>query len=692
MIRGLAFVAAFALFAALAILTGPLLVGRAAAQEIDQGADAIPDSLFLARNHEPVSYFTTYNRDLSSGVWTQSLVYRHNTRLISFGLDGSTVTNDGLRGLTNRAVNGDLGGSLTFRATNRWLWALDGRGGVLSNEDDRSKTTRHTNRLQLRTQYTFNISSRFSGMGILFGELQQDQSLGNRTIPGDQYQLIDSTAAPFDTTVFNSHARRDSSFTSGLRDGLSGSVRWVPAPWLEMTGAGAATSIHSSIHTLERHSWGLNPGDVPTYVTESDTTVQAPNGDQRFEVRTNYTGLKRSTASMVVRNLGFDQKYYALNKGSQEHLSKNVRGADFHFDTMPLNGLQMAIDGNLAHSFQEYDLQKNLTSRSNSATMNTALNYWKSEARASIGFQLGRTQSDRQVTQNGTAINRSLSASGGKRVSRRLWLDGAGTISLFSRTYDDTATTTIIEGQKVNVSDRDDVKGSANIGGGYRVSERCSTTVHFSTARTHAVAIHPSSSGGNNVQTTYQMDATLRVQATRTFTILQNYMINANYQIFDYNELNNTLTRIRRIDTTLSDSVFSFAFIRFDHNFWFQDRGAFTREEEGADRTYSVAVETYQQNVSVTVGACPFAGILFTATQSLANTRNYLPSASKTVSTNRNRWNLRIGGSVDRQLPGDMALQGSVQRVSEYTETPADRPAIEFVDYWIATVSLNKDF
>jgi hypothetical protein len=204
------------------------------------------------------------------------------------------------------------------------------------------------------------------------------------------------------------------------------------------------------------------------------------------------------------------------------------------------------------------------------------------------------------------------------------------------------------------------------------------------------VAIAASASGGNNVQTTYQMDATLNLRVTPTFTVFQTYQINANYLIYDYDEPRNTLTRIRRIDTFLSDSLFSFCFVRLAHNFFFQDRGSYSRDEEGGNRTYSVAQELYQQNLSATLGVRPFQGIVLTATQSLANTRNYITSPP--VDTNRNRWNLNLGATVDRPLPGDMTLQGTIQRIDEYTELPNGLPPIDVVDYWIAMVQFSKEF
>lgn len=649
--------------------------GPAAAQDVDV---SIPDSLFMERPKEPVSYVTTYNRDLSSGNWSQSLAYNHTTSRFSFGLTGSSNAIDGLRGLSTQGLAGDLGGNFTFRATNRWIWALDGRGSMNSTEDDRSKTDRRQSRLQLRTQYSFNPLPRLSGVGILFAELQGDQSLASRTIPGQQHVVIDSSVVPPDTTTYRDHASRDSSFTSGLRDGLSGSIRWTPATWLDMTGIGAATSIQSKTKTRTRDFWAVNPGDAATLVTDSLGSSEAPNGDRRFEMRTSFTAIKSLPMNVVLKNSDSDQEFYSLARRGQEHLSYGSRSGVFHVGMAPLAGSQFTIDAGLSRSLREYNLQTNLNSLVRTGTVDVNFTIYRSISRASVGFHVGRTDNERQITQNGLVIDRALTASGARRVSGRLWLDGTGSLSLFSRQYDD------------EVSDRDDVRGYGSAGGGYRVSERCSTTVHFSASRAHAVAIAASASGGNNVQTTYQMDATLNLRVTPTFTVFQTYQINANYLIYDYDEPRNTLTRIRRIDTFLSDSLFSFCFVRLAHNFFFQDRGSYSRDEEGGNRTYSVAQELYQQNLSATLGVRPFQGIVLTATQSLANTRNYITSPP--VDTNRNRWNLNLGATVDRPLPGDMTLQGTIQRIDEYTELPNGLPPIDVVDYWIAMVQFSKEF
>jgi len=79
------------------------------------------------------------------------------------------------------------------------------------------------------------------------------------------------------------------------------------------------------------------------------------------------------------------------------------------------------------------------------------------------------------------------------------------------------------------------------------------------------------------------------------------------------------------------------------------------------------------------------------ATQSLGNSRNYF-YAPRAPETNRNRWNLNLTATIDRTLPGDLNLQGSVQRIGEYTEADEKLPRRDEVNYWLAVASLQKNF
>ena len=53
---------------------------------------------------------------------------------------------------------------------------------------------------------------------------------------------------------------------------------------------------------------------------------------------------------------------------------------------------------------------------------------------------------------------------------------------------------------------------------------------------------------------------------------------------------------------------------------------------------------------------------------------------------------LNLGMDVTRSLPGAMSLQGSVQRIDEYTEGRDGGPILDPIGYWIAGVTFTKDF
>ena len=659
----------------LVTLALPVTVGIEIAEAQDL---AVADSVFVAKPAEPIVYTTTYDRSVSSGTWSNYLSYYHTTNRATFGIDANINTLEAIRGLQANGSDGSFTGRINLRATNHWIWSVDGTFMMFSNSDDLSSTDRRQNRLQARTQYNLNPLPQLSAVGILFSEFQEEQSLGARSIPGSPKLVIDNSVVPPDTTTYRAHTTRDSSYTSGRRDGVSGSLRWTPTPSLEIKGSGTGTYLGSKTRTLTRDFYAINPGEGATLRLDSLGVSKAPNGDRRFDAGIAFKGIPRGAMTLSLNNADGDQEYYLLTKRDQEHLSYGSRGGAFHIEHAPFPGAQVSLDGAMSRSLREYVLQKNLNSLVNSRTLMGTFMINKPESRASLGFQLGRTRNDRQVTQNGRVINRAMNLAAATRVTRRLWLDTNGSVTLYSRIYDD------------KISDRDDVRGYVNAGGGYAVSPRCSTSVHFSTNRSHTVAIDPGSSGGNNVQTTYQMDALLNLRVSKSLTIVQNYQINANYLIYDYDEPRNTLTRIRRIDTTLSDSLFSFGFLKLTHNFFFQDRGAYSRATGEDIRTYSVAQQLYQQNVGVTLGVRPVPGITLSATQSLANTRNYFLTGGQ--DTNRNRWNLNLSGVVDRDLPGDMTLHGSVQHIGEYTEKPSYLPSAEVVDYWLAGATFTKSF
>ena len=639
-----------------------LLPAKAAAQDDTGEAGFIPDSVFVTKERQPIPYMTNYDRNLSRGAWMQSLSYGLQTRRIVFNASGEATTVDGLRGLSTDGLEAGVQGSLTYRATNRWLWALDGTFASVSQDDDRSSTDQTRNKLQLRTQYMVNPVRNLTALALIFGELQQSQSLGDQNIPDANYAK---------------HAGRDSSHTSGTKSGASGNLTWRPVRTLEVQGSAGLNRFRQVTNTLRRDLFLDGPAGADSSV-DSTTQSKTPNADERFESSVRFTGVRGLDATVRVKGSESDQEYYVLVRRGTERASFANKSASFTATHAPSTALLFQLDASAGQSSRTFELQRNLRGRQRTLSGGAGMNLNRLNARASARLDVGRSENDQQQSQNGTTISRTLGVNGSRKITRRLWLDANGTASLFSRSYVD------------KVGDRDDARGYVNVGGGYLVSPRCSTAVHFSVNRTHAVAIQASASGANNVQTAYQMDANLKLRVTNTFSVTQFYQLNANYFIYDYNEQLNSLTRIRRIDTVLADSLFQFAFLRLNHNFFFQDRGAYTRPTGGGDRTYRVAQESYSQNLSVTVGISPLGGVTFLATQSLSNTRNYFSNAA--LNSTRNRWNLNLGMDVMRSLPGAMSIQGSVQRIDEYTEGTAGGPVLDQIGYWIAGVTFTKDF
>jgi hypothetical protein len=257
-------------------------------------------------------------------------------------------------------------------------------------------------------------------------------------------------------------------------------------------------------------------------------------------------------------------------------------------------------------------------------------------------------------------------------------VDGVATASLTSFQYVDS------------ILDQDNARTYANVGGGYRVSDRCSTLVHFSVSRGHSVAIDATRSSNNNVQTTYQMDSALKLGVTPRLSINQIYLLNAVYQIYDFAsaESKNVLSRIRRIDTYVADSLFPFATLQLNHNFLFRDFGSFSKPPGGDQRLYRVASHTYVQTISATVNMKPTTGVLLFVTQSLSNTR--VQSAGPT--TINNRWNLSLGATIDRTIVGNANLNGTVQHIAAYDEQVLPTDPRNEQDDWIAGVTLVKTF
>jgi hypothetical protein len=174
---------------------------------------------------------------------------------------------------------------------------------------------------------------------------------------------------------------------------------------------------------------------------------------------------------------------------------------------------------------------------------------------------------------------------------------------------------------------------------------------------------------------------------------VQLYLINALYQIYDQPEADpkNVLSRIKRIDTTVSDSLLPSVTLSLAHNFLFRDSGSFKRPPGGiGDRVYNVGSETYQQTLTATVNVRPAGGMQFFVAQSLGNTSTrFLSTDTRTVD---NRWNLTFGATVDRPVSDTGSLHGTVQHIGAYTERHDPTDLLKEQNDWIAGISFQKDF
>lgn len=619
-----------------------------------------PDSAFAEGPRSPINYFTSYDLNVSRSSWSQTLSYNHFGQRVSYGADATMNTLQPIRGLETEGKDGSIATRLGIRATNAWLWNVDGLFDMSSNEDPRSSTRRRQNKVQLRTQYSETFFSGLRVSGSAYSELQQEQGLSRKALVAD-------TLA------------RDSTYTSGRRDGISGNLRWAPGPWLEVTGLGTGNWNHLTTKTYQRKFAPVETGGSEL-VGDSLNTSVTPTGDERYEATALFRGIPRTTVWTSLRSKNGSQTMYAFTRRGLDTLSWVDRSANLRIEHSPMENGSFSLEASVARVFRQYSLQKNFNSLGLTHSGSAGFVLFRPASRMQAGFQLTRVRNERQISQNGEILNRALNLGGARRITSRLWLDGTGNASLYSRRYE------------IPAADRDDQRLYANVGGSYRVSSACSTAVHFSATRTHAVAIDAQAAAENNVQTSYQMDAMLRLQVSRTFLIHQNYTINANYFIydFDFQEGRNSLTRIRRIDTFLSDSLFGFAIVRFTHNFLATDRGSYTRSVEDGPRKYGVSQESYLQNVSVTLGVRPFRGLSLNATQSLGNSRNYFYNPSTT--SGQNRWNLNMGAQIDHTFSGGLALQGSIQHIGEFTEQDDRSGPLYEVDYWLAGASLMKSF
>ena len=676
--------------AAAALIACSTLVVTANAQGTE-GTTVSADSPVEQPSPSLLAYDSSYNRDVSTASWTQALSYTLVRGRMSLNANGTSTSIDFPRSPGLGGKNGTIGGVLNFNALRGLVFTLNGSFNRVVSTDILSETSQRQNRLKLSGQYSISPLKGMSLQGVLSSELQRDHGRTIRPLGQERLDSIPRFDAAGVQVGFDSiyvRDQRDSTYMSGRQDGATAKMTWSPKTWLQITTDAAGTQIHSAT-TSQLRDFGRYVGGVPVDVVHG-SGFESPNDSRTYQTRLSYSGIRHATAWANVRGLHNTQGYFDPSlrnfaapghKPGQEKLSLDQRGGTLHVDYAPAKAPSLSLEGNLNRSLSGYLLRTGRSSLVTSRSLQASSGYTPSpRTQANALLTIDRQENERQASGNGVTISRYLQANAAHRVSSRLSLDAAGTVSLTSFQYVDSTL------------DQDNVRTYVNAGGGYVVSARCSTLVHFSTTQGHAVAIDAARSGSNNVQTTYQMDAALRLGVTRTLSITQDYLLNAVYQIYDnaQAEKRNVLSRIRRIDTTISDSIFSLATIRVTHNFLFRDSGSFTKPPGGSSREYNVGNEVYQQTLGATLAITFATGVQVFATQSLSNTRNYFPATKgRTVD---NRWNLAIGATVERTIMGGASLRGSAQHIGAYTESSTPFGPLNEQDDWLAGVTFHKDF
>ena len=640
------------------------------------------DTLFAHPGRSPITYLTTYDRDVSTGTWTQSISYSRARPRVLLGLDGSSNRTAFVNGRGLGSGNGNFSGRLSLLAAKGLTVGANGRFDKIASQDPISRFTQRQNRLMLWSTYLIVPLRGLDMRAILTSEFQQDHTLTLRPLAQEKLRYFTSYNAAGDSVGVDSifvRDQRDSTYMTGRQDGLTTQANWNPSRWLRVTALGAGTRIRPTT-TNNLRDIGRSVGQTQAEHRER-TRYESPNEYLNYETKVAYTGPRGLQSWIKLSRLRSNQQYFDKLSRAQEELSYELDGAVLHAEHSPLRSVQISLDGKLDRTLSDYRVRTSRTSLVTGKTMKGALTYNPSfQTRAALEFDLDEHRNARQSSGNGLNTTHFLQMSGAHRLTARFGMDGVSTISLTSREYENP------------ILDEDNLRTYVNVGGGYQVSSRCSTTVHFSTSRGHRIAIDPTQSGNNNIQSTYQMDATLRLFVTPSVNINQNYNLNAFYQIYDDAgaESKNVLSRIRRIDTVISDSLFPFAQVQLKHNFLYFDTGTFRRRPGEDVRKYSIATRMYQQTLSASVILKPVSGIDLFLIQSLGNTTTTIPaSLTTTIDT---RWNLALGANIDRPILGDAELKGTVQHIAGYTERRDLTDPFHEQDDWYVAASLLKPF
>lgn len=649
-------------------IIAPGLAAVARGQEYDESESVVSDSVFEAGPRSPVSYLSDYTRDQARGNWSQSIGYSRTIKRFALNLSAGTSASEDLLTLGSKSTSGDFTGRVDWRATSRWVLSVDGRFAMSSITDGArsSESEQRRNRIGLQSQYRLEPFRDAKLFLVGSTEFQRDYDLRNteRTIEG-------TSGAPAST-----FGQRDSAFASGRKDAIRSQLDWSPGAWLAFAGKASLSRSRPTTNVLRIQSRTSAAGG--TVVAGRDTIVVHPLDNSALEGRITVAPIRATTLRLFSQRTGTDQSYFDLGQLRVEQFSNDTQRHSLAIESAILPRTAFTLSGSMKRTLREYVARANLNAMTTSREFNSTVAYSTTGTTAFANFVVNRTRAERQATGNGIVLSRTLATNLSQRLFGRLYFTGLATANLFSYRYNLAA------------EDRDIASAFGSAGLRFALTPRCSTAFNMAVSRVHNVSIDPSRSNGNFETTVYQANGALRLPLHRNLSIGQDYIFSATFRTFDYDEDKDDLTRNWRIDTTIADTLVSFAFVRLYHRYFFFDRGEFTPAEPGGPRLYGVQQEQVQQTLEGTIGVRPIPGITFLVKQSLADTDNR--DRINRTERGTEQWNLSLGLEVSRTFWGGAGLTGAVRRESRYQNLSDTPESVNEEEHWLVGVTFQKEF
>ncbi len=654
------------------------LAPPAHAQEFDEGAE-VTDSLFLQPIKYPLSYESYYTHDKSRGGWNQSLDYSRTWKNIAMNVSGSTGTSEDVLKTGSRSTNGDILGRLDWRATRQLVLSVDGRSSMSSIADGvrASNSDQRRNVLSLYGQYRFPL--RANGSFTIIGSTGFQRDYDRRISEG----VIQGALGVSDSLRYDS----DSSFVTGRLDAVRGQLRLPLLPGVFFRGGayGSRNRLTTHVQTL-RFRTPLDGG--PTSDLTNAREVRLPADNTFLDGEITVDRIQRTKLVLKSKRSGIDRVFFDLSQLQVEQYSNDGREYVFNAQVAPKGGLVFTAVASMKRTLQEYVVRPNLNSLITARSVAATMGYTSVPTEASLNLDVGRVRAEKLATANGLTIARVLTTSVKQRLFRRLWLVGLGSASLYSYQY--LIPDSLKGTREYSTDDRDLASAFGSIGARLGITPRCSTAVSFSVSRVHNVSIDATSSAGNFATTVYQVNGALRLPLHRNLSIGQDYIVTATTRTFDYDESRDDLSRNFRIDTTVADTLFPFAYLRLDHRYYAFDQGEFSPIESGGPRFYGVVAEQDLQTLEGTIGVRPLAGITFVVKQSLSDTDNRGLIGGRLTETDQ--WNLSLGLEVNRSFWNGAGLSGAIRRESKYQNVSNVAHSIQKENHWIAGITFLKEF